>query len=109
MKLPGVGRYSAGAVLSIAYEKSLPLVDGNVIRVFSRIFNLRGKPEIRRRPPKGLETGARLGPRQTPRRLQPSLDGIRRDGLFIGQSALSFVSYDFSLRSGEKRSAERIA
>jgi A/G-specific adenine glycosylase len=42
MKLPGVGRYSAGAVLSIAYEKSLPLVDGNVIRVFSRVFNLRG-------------------------------------------------------------------
>jgi A/G-specific adenine glycosylase len=42
MKLPGVGRYSAGAVLSIAYEKSLPLVDGNVIRVFARLFNLRG-------------------------------------------------------------------
>jgi len=42
IKLPGVGRYSAGAVLSIAYGKPLPLVDGNVIRVFARIFLLRG-------------------------------------------------------------------
>ncbi len=42
LKLPGVGPYSAGAVLSIAYQKPLPLVDGNVIRVFSRVFLLRG-------------------------------------------------------------------
>jgi A/G-specific adenine glycosylase len=42
LKLPGVGRYSAGAVLSIAYGKPLPLVDGNVIRVFARIFLLKG-------------------------------------------------------------------
>jgi len=42
VKLPGVGRYSAGAVLSIAYGKRVPLVDGNVIRVFSRVFLLKG-------------------------------------------------------------------
>ncbi len=42
VKLPGVGPYSAGAILSIAYQKPHPLVDGNVIRVFSRIFLLRG-------------------------------------------------------------------
>ena len=42
LELPGVGPYSAGAILSIAYQKPLPLVDGNVIRVFSRIFVLRG-------------------------------------------------------------------
>ena len=41
-KLPGVGPYSAGAILSIAFQKPHPLVDGNVIRVFSRIFLLRG-------------------------------------------------------------------
>jgi A/G-specific adenine glycosylase len=41
-KLPGVGPYSAGAVLSIAFQKSHPVVDGNVIRVFSRLFLLRG-------------------------------------------------------------------
>jgi A/G-specific adenine glycosylase len=42
LKLPGVGPYSAGAILSIAYQKPLPLVDGNVVRVFSRLFLLRG-------------------------------------------------------------------
>ena len=42
LKLPGVGLYSAGALLSIAFQKPYPVVDGNVIRVFSRIFLLRG-------------------------------------------------------------------
>jgi A/G-specific adenine glycosylase len=41
-KLPGIGPYSAGAILSIAYQKPFPLVDGNVMRVYSRIFLLRG-------------------------------------------------------------------
>ncbi len=34
--LPGVGRYTAGAVLSIAYGERLPAVDGNVARVLAR-------------------------------------------------------------------------
>ncbi|HWI64105.1 MAG TPA: A/G-specific adenine glycosylase [Symbiobacteriaceae bacterium] len=36
--LKGVGPYTAGAVLSIAYNRSVPAVDGNVMRVFSRLF-----------------------------------------------------------------------
>src|SRR3989338_5820576 len=40
--LPGIGRYTAGAIASIAYQKQVPLVDGNVARVFSRIFYLKG-------------------------------------------------------------------
>jgi A/G-specific adenine glycosylase len=38
LKLPGVGRYTAGAVLSIAYNKNVPVLDGNVKRVLSRLF-----------------------------------------------------------------------
>ena len=37
-KLPGVGDYIAGAVLSIAFDKPYPVVDGNVKRVLSRLF-----------------------------------------------------------------------
>lgn len=37
--LPGVGRYTAGAVLSFAYDKAAPLVDGNVARVFARLMD----------------------------------------------------------------------
>lgn len=42
LEIPGVGPYSAGAVLSIAYQKPHPVVDGNVLRVFSRVFLLKG-------------------------------------------------------------------
>lgn len=40
-KIPGIGRYTAGAIASIAFEKKAPLLDGNVIRVFSRLTALR--------------------------------------------------------------------
>lgn len=40
LSLPGIGRYTAGAVLSIAFDQPVPLVDGNVIRVFARVFNI---------------------------------------------------------------------
>jgi len=38
LALPGVGRYTAGAICSIAFNQEQPLVDGNVIRVLSRLF-----------------------------------------------------------------------
>lgn len=41
-RLPGVGPYTAGAVLSIAYGAPLPVVDGNVARVLGRYFALPG-------------------------------------------------------------------
>lgn len=43
--LPGIGRYTAGAILSIAYNRPLPIVDANVIRVLSRLYGLRGDPK----------------------------------------------------------------
>jgi len=39
-RLPGVGRYVASAVMNFAFGKSLPLVDGNVIHLLSRVFGL---------------------------------------------------------------------
>jgi A/G-specific adenine glycosylase len=38
IKLPGVGRYTAGAVASFAYEKPVAAVDTNVARVVARVF-----------------------------------------------------------------------
>jgi A/G-specific adenine glycosylase len=38
-ELPGVGRYTAGAVMSIAFQREVPVVDGNVRRVLARILN----------------------------------------------------------------------
>lgn len=36
IKLPGIGKYTAGAIMSIAYDKPYSALDGNVIRVLSR-------------------------------------------------------------------------
>jgi len=38
MTLPGVGRYTAGAIASIAFGQRVPIVDGNVERVLARLF-----------------------------------------------------------------------
>jgi len=41
LALPGVGAYTARAVLSIAYQKPVAVVDGNVARVLVRLFRLK--------------------------------------------------------------------
>ena len=40
LKLKGVGEYTAAAIASIAFNETVPAVDGNVFRVFSRYFNI---------------------------------------------------------------------
>lgn len=37
LNLPGIGLYTAGAISSIAFNKPIPAVDGNVLRVYTRI------------------------------------------------------------------------
>lgn len=39
LALPGIGKYTAGAVSSFAYDLPQPIVDANVARVFSRLFD----------------------------------------------------------------------
>lgn len=51
-KIHGVGEYTAGAIASIAYDQQTPAVDGNVIRVISRLRGIRenaGVPSVKRR------------------------------------------------------------
>jgi A/G-specific adenine glycosylase len=38
LELPGIGRYTAGAIASIAFGRAVGLVDGNVARVLARVF-----------------------------------------------------------------------
>jgi A/G-specific adenine glycosylase len=53
MALPGVGRYTAGALVSFAYGEPAPILDTNVRRVLSRIF-------VRRRASRPAATERRL-------------------------------------------------
>ena len=43
--LPGIGRYTAGAISSIAFDLPEPIVDGNVTRILTRIFGIRENPK----------------------------------------------------------------
>jgi A/G-specific adenine glycosylase len=53
LALPGIGRYTAGAICSIAFNQPTPILDGNVIRVLTRIFGIAENPNEK-------ETNARL-------------------------------------------------
>jgi A/G-specific adenine glycosylase len=45
LRLPGIGRYTAGAICSIAFNQPAPILDGNAIRVLARLFALEGNPK----------------------------------------------------------------
>ena len=51
-KISGIGSYTAGAIASIAYNVQVPAVDGNVLRVCSRLFGIRESihiPHVRKK------------------------------------------------------------
>lgn len=43
-RLPGIGRYTAGAILSIAFDASEPILEANTVRLLSRLLALRVDP-----------------------------------------------------------------
>jgi len=47
LALPGVGRYTAGAICSIAFNQPAPILDGNVIRFLSRLLGIAGDPRCK--------------------------------------------------------------
>ncbi|QDV69678.1 A/G-specific adenine glycosylase [Rosistilla carotiformis] len=44
LALPGIGRYTAGAILSISRDQRLPVVEANTLRLYSRLIGLRTPP-----------------------------------------------------------------
>ena len=90
-ELPGVGRYTAAAVASFAYEQSVPAVDTNVARVLRRAFH----PRLRdhRGSRKLWETGAALVPRrgQASLGVQSGDHGARRTRLHRSRRAMRRV------------------
>jgi len=46
-QLPGIGRYTSGAILSIAFDAAHPILEANTIRLFSRLWAYRGNTHDR--------------------------------------------------------------
>ena len=44
MQLPGIGRYTAGAIASIAFDKKAPILEANTFRLLTRLIAYRGDP-----------------------------------------------------------------
>ena len=40
-QLPGIGKYTAAAIASFAFQEAVPVVDGNVLRVLARYFGIK--------------------------------------------------------------------
>ena len=57
--LAGIGDYTAGAILSIAFQQCYPAVDGNVRRVFARLFTITDEKLLRAH---GRQLVPELGP-----------------------------------------------
>jgi len=61
-RLPGIGRYTAGAVASLAFGEPVPAVDTNAARVLARAFGVRGRKGNARRERRLWSLAARLVP-----------------------------------------------
>ncbi|MDH7568300.1 MAG: A/G-specific adenine glycosylase [Armatimonadota bacterium] len=73
LALPGIGRYTAGAILSIAFGLPAPVVDGNVGRVLSRLFLVAGDPKSRAGQQRLWELAGMLAEGEAPGELNQSL------------------------------------
>jgi A/G-specific adenine glycosylase len=62
--LPGIGRYTAGAVASIAYGERAAAIDTNAGRVLARVFGVRGRKGAARRERRLWTIGEALVPRR---------------------------------------------
>ncbi|HEX3355911.1 MAG TPA: A/G-specific adenine glycosylase [Tepidisphaeraceae bacterium] len=64
LQLPGVGRYTAGAIASIAYNRRAPILDGNVARVLARIFRIESDPREKRTAAKLWQLAEEILPKE---------------------------------------------
>lgn len=63
LDVPGIGPYTAAAVASIAFNEDYPVVDGNVVRVLSRVLQVMESPKQKEVKAKLIETADQLLPR----------------------------------------------
>jgi len=62
IKLPGIGTYSANAVLSLIYNKCVPMLDTNFIRILNRVFNIKSSKTRPRNDPYLWEKAQKILP-----------------------------------------------
>ncbi len=66
VRLPGIGKYTAGAIASIAFDEKSPVLDGNVIRILTRIFGIKSNVDLQAAKNHLWRLAAELLPDKTP-------------------------------------------
>ncbi len=66
MSLPGIGRYTAGAIASFAFDRSAPIVEANTLRLYCRLLGYEGDPRSTAGQRLLWEFAERLIPRRQP-------------------------------------------
>lgn len=79
LKLPGVGDYTANAVMCFSFGEDLPAVDANFIRLVSRVFGVRSTKSRARCDPELWEFAGRLVPRGRGREFNYAVLDFARD------------------------------
>ena len=65
-QLPGIGRYTAGAICSFAYDQSAPIVEANTLRLYSRLIGLEIDPRSKPGQNQLWEFAELILPRKSP-------------------------------------------
>lgn len=71
--LPGIGRYTAGAIASFAFDRREPIVEANTLRLYARLLGFRGDPRSAAGQSLLWEFAARLLPAQSCGRFNQAL------------------------------------
>ena len=105
-RLPGIGRYTAGAILSIAFDLREPILEANTVRLFSRLLAYEGDPlDGRSAGSLGDGRGRAAAPRR--RDVQPGAHGVGQRGLRGRNAALRVLSRGVAVRGEPERPAAR--
>ena len=104
LALPGIGRYTAGAICSIAFNQPQPIVDGNVIRVLTRLYGIHGNPRLPRTNERLWQLAAELVQQAARRHSCPQQRGMADAG-HSGAQGPSHIAADRNVRAPGARSS----
>jgi A/G-specific adenine glycosylase len=96
-RLPGIGRYTAGAILSIACDAREPILEANTIRLLARLVAYRGDPRKAAGQRLLWHTAEQLLPRRRP--LESGAMELGSLGLYAARPSASLSVVDFVPRS----------
>src|ERR1700761_3320382 len=84
LNLPGIGRYTAGAICSIAFNQPTPILDGNVMRVLTRVFGISENPRDKKANAQLWELAEQLVALAAPKRSEGGCSHLNQSLMELG-------------------------